>query len=160
MFCQLFLCFGFPRCSPGQEFIKYYPNGPYVTFKRVLVVVEGLWGHVDGRPNVVGGKLFPLRLPHREPKVPYFDLSVLQKYICRLQIPMDDTLHVDINVPIHDLLQEFDCFGFGESPFSGNHVGEITPITKFAYDVGIIFCRINMIKLDDMIASFKTLQGL
>ena len=50
---KIFLCLRFPRIFADEHFEESHPNGPNITFEAILVLIECLRRHINGRAYVI-----------------------------------------------------------------------------------------------------------
>jgi hypothetical protein len=92
---QLFLGFGLPGSTAGEEFVVDDSYCPDVTLEAVLVVVEGLGRHVNRRPNIVGTESLGFGGFHGKPKIGYFEFVVFEEDVGGFEVSMDNFIAVD-----------------------------------------------------------------
>lgn len=100
---QLFLSLRTPGSLPMDHLITDDPQRPNITSIRVLIMLQGLWGHVQGRPYIVFVPAQGLLLVDGEPEVCYFELVILDQDIGWLQVSVDYLVGIELPVPLNQL---------------------------------------------------------
>ena len=96
----------FPRNSSIDKLIGNNANSPYITKKRILIILQSLRGHIVRRSHIVI-KLPPAHLlTSREPKICNLDQTFRNEDIGKFQIPVHNPQIVQLFVAIEQLFHD------------------------------------------------------
>lgn len=74
-------------CFAMKQFIDEHPKGPDISFGTIDVLNQSLRGHVDGRAYI---DILEFSLGQfGKTKICQFGLTVMDEYVCHLQVPVD-----------------------------------------------------------------------
>lgn len=97
---------------------------------------------------------------HSKAKISDLDFAILEEDVSRLEVAVDYSAGLHVVVSIDDLVHESHSFRLGQCAFSGDELGKVAAITEFCDDIGVIFCVIDVIDLEDVVAVLERFEDL
>lgn len=87
-------------------------------------------------------------------------MIILHEDVSRLEISMYDSVVVDVRVAIDDLIHECHGLILRDNSLIGDELGEISAITEFSDDIGVVLGIVDVVNFYDIFAIFQNLEHL
>lgn len=110
-----------------KEFVKDYPNGPYITFTCVALRSSHFKGMISWSPSIGIILHVESSLAFGDSKIAYLeDAFEIYEYIFWLQVSMNHSVFYQIHHSIHNLSKVVNCFFLPNRPSFLHELPQIT----------------------------------
>lgn len=149
---------GSPRYRSFDELIEDDSDCPNITADTIDVVLECLWRHIDGTAYVVVLVLLKLTYWNSKSEISVLVKPIFMENVGRFDVSMHEASSVDIVVSFDELLEYLYWLKIGHCFALFDEIRKVS-FTKFSDEVGIIFCGIDVIEMENVWPSCKCFEN-